>query len=389
VKQYSIPFVPGPVSVPEPVRQAYLVDYGSGDIEPEFARLYRDVEAQLQQIAGTRNRVTIMSGEGMLALWGALKSVLRPGERVVAVATGLFGYGIGEMAESVGGEVTTIGFEYDETIHDWERVRRVLREVRPSLVTAVHCETPSGTLNPVGRLGKLIEEELGDDCLLYVDAVASLGGAPVEVDDARIDLALFATQKALSAQPGLAMVAVSERAWAKVEEVAYQGYDALLPWREVGEVESFPYTPPWASVAALGEACRLLLDEGLERVYARHERVAEQIRQGLQAMGISLYPGNGRRSTGRCGSMALPWAATGASSTAKSSGQGTWARRPTRRWRHARSASSSAFCGSAGRRLLFAVQQSARGAIRVDLARRDALDVLVIGRSDPLAQPAE
>jgi aspartate aminotransferase-like enzyme len=293
MKQYPIPFVPGPVSVPEPVRQAYLVDYGSGDIEPEFARLYQDVEAQLQRIAGTSNRVPIMSGEGMLALWGALKSVLRPGERVVAVATGLFGYGIGEMAESLGGEVTTVGFEYDETIHDWERVRRVLREVRPSLITVVHCETPSGTLNPVAQLGVLIEEELGDDCLFYVDAVASLGGAPVEVDDARIDLALFATQKALSAPPGLAMVAVSERAWAKIEEVAYKGYDALLPWREVGEVESFPYTPPWPGIAALGDACRLLLDEGLERAYARHERVAEQIRQGLQALGISLYPAAG------------------------------------------------------------------------------------------------
>lgn len=290
MEQYRLPLVPGPVSVPERVRRAYLKDYGSGDMEPEFAALYRATEAQLQEIAGTRNRVTIMTGEGMLALWGALKSVLRPGERVVAVATGMFGYGIGEMAAQVGGAVTTVGFEYDETLHDWGRVRQTLRATRPALVTAVHCETPSGTLNPVRELGQLVREELGDDCLFYVDAVASIGGAPVGVDAAEIDLGLFGTQKALSAPPDLALVSVSERAWRRMENVGYEGYDALLPWREVNGPGSWPYTPAWASVAALHEACGMILEEGLEVVYARHERVAHQTRDGLAELGIPLFP---------------------------------------------------------------------------------------------------
>lgn len=290
MKQYRLPLVPGPVSVPERVRRAYLDDYGSGDLEPEFAELYLATESYLQRIAGTQHRVTIMTGEGMLALWGALKSVLRPGDRVVAVATGLFGYGIGEMAAGLGAAVTTVGFEYDQTLHDWERVRETLRAVRPALVTAVHCETPSGTLNPVKELGALIREELDDDCLFYVDAVASLAGAPVEVDAAQIDLGLFGSQKALSTPPDLAMVSVSERAWARIATVGYQGYDALLPWREVGAVSSFPYTPAWASIAALHEACGMLEEEGLAAVYARHERVAAQCREGLRALGIRLYP---------------------------------------------------------------------------------------------------
>ncbi|MDQ4074712.1 MAG: aminotransferase class V-fold PLP-dependent enzyme [Chloroflexota bacterium] len=290
MKSYRIPLVPGPASVPERVRRVYLEDYGSGDMEPEFAELYLATEARLQTIAGTTNRVVIMTGEGMLALWGALNSVIRPGDPVVAVATGLFGYGIGDMASGLGAEVTTVGFEYDETIHDWERVRRVLREVRPTLVTAVHCETPSGTLNPVKELGRVIREELGDETLFYVDAVASLAGCPVEVDASGIDLALFGTQKALSAPPELAMVSVSERAWERVAHVGYQGYDALQPWRDVGDPGSFPYTPAWASVAALNEACAMVLEEGLENVYARHARVTAQTRQGLDEQGIRLYP---------------------------------------------------------------------------------------------------
>lgn len=290
MREYEVPLVPGPVSVPERVRRVYLVDYGSGDLEPEFAALYMDTERRLQQIAGTGNRIAIMTGEGMLALWAALKSVLRPGDRVVSVATGLFGHGIGRMAAGLGAEVTTVGFEDNQTIHDWPRVRARLREIRPTLVTAVHCETPSGTLNPVARLGRMVREELGDNCLFYVDAVASLGGAPVQVAQAEIDLALFGTQKALSAPPELALVAVSSRAWARAEAVGYTGYDALLPWREARDPGSLPYTPSWAAVAALHEACGLLLEEGLDAVYARHTRVAQMTRGGLDGLGIRLFP---------------------------------------------------------------------------------------------------
>ncbi len=97
---------------------------------------------------GTQNQVTIQSGEGMLALWGALKSVIRPGERVLALATGVFCYGIGEMARQIGAEVEVVGFGYDQAI-DPGAVREAVRRFRPRLVTVVHCETPSGVLNPL------------------------------------------------------------------------------------------------------------------------------------------------------------------------------------------------------------------------------------------------
>ena len=93
---YKIPLVPGPVSVPEALRAAYQIDYGSADLEEEFFNLYAECERGLQIMLGTQNQVTIQSGEGMLVLWGALKSVICPGERVLAVATGLFGYGIAQ-----------------------------------------------------------------------------------------------------------------------------------------------------------------------------------------------------------------------------------------------------------------------------------------------------
>ena len=116
METYKIPLVPGPVSVPEALRAVYRIDYGSADLEEEFFGLYAECERKLQVVLGTQNQVTIQSGEGMLALWAALKSVIRPGDRVLAVATGLFGYGIGEMAKQIGAVVEVVGFDYDQAI---------------------------------------------------------------------------------------------------------------------------------------------------------------------------------------------------------------------------------------------------------------------------------
>ena len=119
MKTYPIPMVPGPVSVPAEVLAAFQTNYGSADIEPEFLDLYNQTEANLKTIMATTNPVAIMTGEGMLALWGALKSCLQPADRVLCLATGVFGYGIGDLARTTGAEVKTLGFGYDETLHDW------------------------------------------------------------------------------------------------------------------------------------------------------------------------------------------------------------------------------------------------------------------------------
>jgi aspartate aminotransferase-like enzyme len=286
MQTYSIPLVPGPVSVPAPVRAAYQVDYGSADMEDEFFALYAACERDLQTLLGTVDAVTIQSGEGMLALWGALKSVLRPGDRVLAVATGLFGYGIGDMARQVGAEVEVVGFGADEAI-DPQLVREAARRFRPRLVTAVHCETPSGVLNPLAAVGAICREV---DALYYVDFVASAGGAAVDVDACHIDLGLAGSQKVLSLPPDLSMVSVSARAWAAVAETGYAGYDALAPWRTVLADRYFPYTHNWHALAALQVTLRLLLDEGLENVYARHAQVAAYCRERLHGLGVRLFP---------------------------------------------------------------------------------------------------
>lgn len=281
-----IPLVPGPVSVPQAIREAYLKDYGSADLEADYLELYSQNQDGLRRLLQTKNDVAIMSGEGMVALWGAVKSVLSQGSRVLVVSSGLFGSGFAPMAESCGAEVRLIE-RNDGSCPDMEEVRQAAFDFRPCVITAVHCETPSGILNPLAELGKIAHEV---EALFCVDFVASAGGTPVPVDQWHIDLGLLGSQKCLSLLPDMAMVTVSPRAWDAIEKRRYEGYDALLPWRHALEEKYFPYTPNWQAAAALNVALQLIFDEGEEAVYRRHAETAALYRKGVAELGLSIWP---------------------------------------------------------------------------------------------------
>lgn len=301
---YRVPLVPGPTRVPLPVMDAFGRDYPASDLEPEYARVYLEAEDRLRRLVGGRGRVAIMTGEGMVALWGALKSVVAPGDRVVAVAAGLFGRGIGAMAEGIGADVVYDGYD-DDRVPDPERVAEVVARHDPAVVTLVHCETPSGTLSPLAALCRSIRGA-APDALVVVDAVASAAAVPLEVEAWGVDLCLLGAQKALSAPPDAAMVAVRDRAWPKIDAVAYAGYDALAPWKEVGDPGSFPYTPSWQATAAIHAAAGLVLEEGLDAVAARHARVAARCRGRAADLGLTLFPADASASSPTVTALEVP-----------------------------------------------------------------------------------
>lgn len=288
MRTYPIPMVPGPVSVPEEILKEYLTNYGSADIESEYLTLYEKTEAQLQELMGTNQRIVIHSGEGMIALWGALKSCLLPGDRVLSIGTGVFGDGIGDMAAGLGANVRKISLPYNETIHDFYQIEEAINEFQPKMITAVHCETPSGTLNPLEELGRLKEKHAVP--LLYVDAVASIGGAPVLADAWNIDLCLGGSQKALSCPPDMSFLSVSDAAWEIISEVKYSGYDALLPFRDAVKNFYFPYTPNWHGLAALSKGAQRILAEGLDESFDRHAKIAVYVQERIVECGLELFP---------------------------------------------------------------------------------------------------
>ncbi|MBU1108147.1 MAG: aminotransferase class V-fold PLP-dependent enzyme [Candidatus Riflebacteria bacterium] len=287
MKKRLISLIPGPVSVSESVLAAACHDFGSPDLDRDFLELYNQTESRLQKILGTKNSIIIQTGEGMLGLWGALKSCLRPGDRVVAVCSGVFGYGIADMAEAIGAEVKRLTLPYDQTFNETGELERLVAEFKPLMITAVHCETPSGTLNPLAEIAR-IKREQGVQ-LLCVDTVASAGGVPVEADKYQIDLCLNGSQKCLSAPPNMTFVGVSQAAWEIISEVNYVGYDAFKPFKSAQDDFYFPNTMYWHGTAALNAAAGLILDEGLDNVYRRHIEAMYYCIERSHNMGLELY----------------------------------------------------------------------------------------------------
>ncbi|MDW7680851.1 MAG: aminotransferase class V-fold PLP-dependent enzyme, partial [bacterium] len=171
---------------------------------------------------------------------------------------------------------------------DPQKVEQAIKNFHPKMVTMVHCETPSGILNPLKEIGELISKYSVP--LFFVDAVSSAGGVEIKADDWNIDLCVIGSQKCLSAPPDISITAVSERSWKIIDFIDYKGYDALLPWESALENRWFPYTPSWHSVAAIYQTTQSLLSEGMRSVFVRHRKAAEYCRKRVKGMGLELFP---------------------------------------------------------------------------------------------------
>lgn len=289
MKNYKIPMVPGPVKISPVSFDALTADFGAGYAEDEFFDLYSRVSGKLAQLMGTQNEVIIQSGEAMSILWGAVKSCLLPGDTLLAVSTGFFGEGFAAMAKGIKAQGEMVAYPYDETIHDLDRIESAIRQYHPKVITAVHCETPSGTLNPLKDLGFLKEKYHVP--LFIVDAVASVGCTPVTGDEWHADIVMGGSQKGLSLPPTIGFCSVSEPAWSVIEKVGYVGYEAFQPFQRLAIHREHPNTPDWNGIAAMDAVLdALMLTEGLENVFARHDQVANFIRTGLVELGYHLFP---------------------------------------------------------------------------------------------------
>ncbi|MFC4439063.1 MULTISPECIES: pyridoxal-phosphate-dependent aminotransferase family protein [Natrialbaceae] len=287
---------PGPTEVPEAVRQAMSEPTPNPDLESEFFEFYRSLTGKLETVyhAGaetdranaSERDVVVLGGEGILGLEAAVASLVGEGDRVLCLSNGLYGDGFADFVERYGGEAVVCEVPWRETL-DPETVADCLEEEGPfDVATMVHCETPTGTLNDLEPILDLLEEH---DVLSVVDAVSSLGGTPVPTG--KIDVCLGASQKCLSAPPGLTTCAVSERAWDRIESVENPTFYAdLEPWRTAADDEWFPYTHLASNLYGLDAAVDLLFEEGLDEVFARHEEAATLCRERAADLGLETYP---------------------------------------------------------------------------------------------------
>jgi pyridoxamine---pyruvate transaminase len=259
--------------------------------DPVFLEAFRRTEAKVGQLFQTQNEIILLQGEAVLGLEAAARSLVRPGMRVLNLASGVFGKGMGTRLKALGADVAELEVAYNDVVDPGAVAEYLDAHPGIELVAVVHSETPSGTLHDCSAIGPIARAH---GAVTLVDAVSSLGGVPFEVDAWQLDVCVAGPQKCLAGPPGIALVSVSDAAWKMIEanpDAPRASYLSLLDWRERWHGEGrFPFTPLVNDINGLEAACDQLLEEGLEAAFARHHRAGAACRAGVRAMGLEIWP---------------------------------------------------------------------------------------------------
>jgi len=288
-KRYLL--TPGPTPVPPEVLAAISqpVVHHRG---PDFKPVYERSLARLREVFRTQSEVLLFASAGTGAMESAVANLCSPGERVLVVSAGHFGERWRAIASAYGAEVETLEYAWGEIPNADDLAGRLQELGGAKAVFLTHSETSTGVVCDLQALAAVVNEHGG---LSVVDAVSSLGAVPLETDAWSLDVVVSGSQKALMTPPGLAMVTVSERAWAARGDAPRFYFD----WERTRKGQAAlnaPFTPPVSLVAGLDVALGMLLGAGLEAVFDRHVRLGRACREGAKAMGLELFSPDEDRS---------------------------------------------------------------------------------------------
>jgi alanine-glyoxylate transaminase/serine-glyoxylate transaminase/serine-pyruvate transaminase len=266
---------PGPSPVNPRVLQALSLPV-VGHLDPKFLAIMDQSMAMLREVFQTKNRLAIpMSGTGSAGMETCFVNLVEPGDLVLIGVNGVFGARMVDVARRCGAEVDTVEAEWGTAL-DAQDFKAALAKKKYKVVAVVHAETSTGVLQPLDDIARVVRE---GGALFLVDAVTSLGGAPVRVDELGIDACYSGTQKCLSCPPGLSPVTFSERAVEAVRrrttKVQSWYLDLSMIEKYWGNERLYHHTAPISMNYALHEALRVVLEEGLEAAWRRHRRVHE------------------------------------------------------------------------------------------------------------------
>lgn len=278
----------GPANVHPRVLQA-MTSSLLGHLDPSFLGAMDDVRTMLRYVFQTENAVTLpISGTGTAGMEASIVNILEPGDTFVMAINGYFGQRLGEIAERNGANVVRVEHEFGEAV-DIDRVRETLATLdNVKAVGVVHAETSTGART---QLRELADAAHDVGALLVVDAVTSLGGVELRIDDWGVDVCYSCTQKCLGAPPGLAPLTMSPKAMDVVMNRSTKVRSFYLDLTELGSYwdrRAYHHTAPISMIYALREALRLIVEEGLENRWQRHLDNAAALRAGVEAMGLSV-----------------------------------------------------------------------------------------------------
>lgn len=260
--------------------------------DPVFKERFRATEAAVGRIFGSdRHEIILMQGEAILGLEAAARALATRGTPCLNLVSGVFGKGFGMWLSAIGAELHEIEVPYDDVIDPDEVAAYLDAHPEIKVLAVVHSETPSGTVNPVDRIGPICRAR---GVVTIVDAVSSYGGIELRPDEWQLDLIVAGPQKCLGGPPGMSLMAISPEAWAAIEanpDAPRGSFLSILDYRDLWHGEGrFPFTPSVPDVMGVLAAAELLLATGTDAVLARHDRVARACRAGVAAMGLRQWP---------------------------------------------------------------------------------------------------
>ncbi len=280
--------VPGPTPVPIEVLEAQaapMINHRG----PEFSAMMKRITPRLQYFFQTTTPVLTYPASGTGAQECAVVNVFSPGDHVVAIIIGNFGSRLAKIAETYGVNVTRIEFAWGE-FADPNIVEERLKGLAPFRgVMITHNETSTGVTNDIKTLAALTHR-INPDALVIVDAVSSLSAVPLDMDLWDLDVVFTGSQKGWMIPPGIMMIAASERAWQahKSAKLPRFYFDWTMTRKQLEASWQHPTTPPVSLFYALDVALEMMLAEGREAIFARHERAGAYVRERAQKMGLEL-----------------------------------------------------------------------------------------------------
>lgn len=278
---------PGPTPVPEDVLQAMshpMIHHR----HPEFRGILGEVKEQLKYLFQTKNDVLIFAATGTGAMEGAVTNVLSRGDRAIVVKAGKFGQRWDEICRAYGVEVIPVDVEWGKAV-DPARIDDLLaREKGVKAVFTQATETSTGVRHPIEEIARCVASR--QETLLVVDAITGIGVFDIPMDDWQLDVVVTGSQKALMLPPGLAFVALSEKAWGFVarSDLPKFYFDFAKERKNLAKNQG-SYTSPVSLILGLKAALARIREEGLENVFSRTERMARATREAVKALGLELF----------------------------------------------------------------------------------------------------
>ena len=277
---------PGPTPVPETINlemAAPMVHHRT----PQFSKIFGEAAEDAKYLFQTKQDVIILASTGTGGMESCITNLFSPGDKVLVVNGGKFGERWGKISESYGLEPVYVNVEWGQAV-DANKVKEILdkdKDIRAILVQA--SETSTAVAHPIEALSKLTRDR--DDILLVVDGITGVGVFPLPMDEWGIDAVVTGSQKALQLPPGLALVALSEKAWkfADQSKCPHFYFDLKKERKNLADKTS-AYTPAVSLVIGLRAVLKSLKEEGMENIHKRHNRLARATRAATQALGLKM-----------------------------------------------------------------------------------------------------